>query len=147
MEKTKKHNVFIDGPVSPNFIANAIAKHSTKHTIGAHDIFLGQVRADLINNKLVSAIDYSAYAEMADDIFHSIREDAFSKFPLTCMHIYHSLGIVKAGEISLFVFTSAPHRQDAFDACRHIVERIKKEAPVWGKEIYEDETHTWKVNT
>jgi molybdopterin synthase catalytic subunit len=83
---------------------------------------------------------------MANTVFHTIREEAFSKYDLTCMHIYHSLGQVKAGEISLFVFTSSIHRKDAIDACEEIVERIKKEAPVWGKEIFEDETYVWKEN-
>jgi molybdopterin synthase catalytic subunit len=83
---------------------------------------------------------------MANTVFHTIREDAFGKYELTCMHIYHSLGLVKAGEISLFVFTSSVHRKDAIDACEEIVERIKKEAPVWGKEIFEDESYVWKEN-
>ncbi len=63
------------------------------------------------------------------------------------MHIYHSLGIVPAGEISLFVFTSSVHRQAAIEACTYIVNRLKQEVPVWGKEIFEDDTYTWKQNT
>ncbi|MCB1660735.1 MAG: molybdenum cofactor biosynthesis protein MoaE, partial [Pseudomonadales bacterium] len=78
--------------------------------------------------------------------FHRIREDAFEKYPLTCMHIYHSLGAVAAGEISLFVFTSSPHRRAAIDACNEIVERIKNEVPVWGKEVLEDGEYVWKTN-
>jgi molybdopterin synthase catalytic subunit len=84
---------------------------------------------------------------MANTIFHSIREAMFQKYHLTCMHIYHSTGIVKAGEICLFVFTSSPHRKDAINACEDIVEQIKKEAPVWGKEMFSDEDGIWKVNT
>lgn len=148
-EKTKekkKHKVFMQGPVTPAFIADSIAKHSTKTGIGAHDIFLGQVRADQINGKTVTAIDYTAYEEMAEEKFHEIREAAFKKFELSCMHIYHSLGRVKAGEICLFVFVSSPHRAMAFDACRWIVEEIKANVPVFGKEVFEDETHVWKVN-
>ena len=60
------------------------------------------------------------------------------------MHIYHSLGNVNAGEICLFVFTSAPHRKDAIDACEEIVEKIKAQIPVWGKEILEDDSVVWK---
>jgi molybdopterin synthase catalytic subunit len=62
------------------------------------------------------------------------------------MHIYHSLGVVKAGEICLFVFTSSAHRKEAIDACEEVVNRIKAELPVWGKEIFENETHQWKQN-
>ena len=147
MSDKKKHKVLTSGAITPDFIASSIAKHSTKTTIGAHDIFLGQVRNDVIDGKTVQAIEYSAYEEMAEEKFHEIREAAFAKFSLTCMHIYHSLGIVKAGEISLFVFVSSAHRADAFDACRFIVEEVKANIPIWGKEIFEDDTHSWKINT
>ena len=147
MEEKKRHKVFVNGPVSPQMIADSIAKHSTKKNIGAHDIFLGQVRNDIIENREVKAIDYSAYEEMADEKFHEIREAAFAKYDLTCLHIYHSIGRVMAGEICLFVFVSSKHRKAAFDACRFIVEEIKVNVPVWGKEIFEDETYVWKENT
>ncbi len=83
---------------------------------------------------------------MAEEQFHTIREAAFKKFEIICMHIYHSIGTVNAGEICLFVFVSARHRQQAFEACRWIVEEIKAKVPVFGKEIYHDNTHSWKVN-
>jgi molybdopterin synthase catalytic subunit len=140
----KPKKVFVEGPISPAFIADSIAKHSTKTGIGGHSIFLGQVRKDVIGEQTVAAIEYTAYTEMAEEKFHEIREDIFDKYPLTCMHIYHSLGVVPAGEICLFVFTSAAHRKEAIDACSEIVERIKKEAPVWGKEILENDTYVWK---
>ena len=139
--------VIVDGAISPVFIGESIAKHSSKKDIGAHSIFLGQVRNDLINDKKVKAIDYTSYIEMAEEKFHEIREDAFKKYSLTCMHIYHSIGKVNAGEISLFVFTSSIHRKDAIKACEEIVEKIKKEVPVWGKEIFEDESSQWKINS
>ena len=138
--------VFINGAISPQFIADSIAKHSTKKEIGAHSIFLGQVRNDVLDGKTVQAIEYSAYEEMANQQFHDIRESAFQKYNLTCMHIYHSLGVVGAGEICLYVFTSSKHRKDATEACSYIVERIKKEISVWGKELFEDDTYVWKQN-
>ena len=147
MKEKKIHKVFVNGPVSPAFIAESIAKHATKTSIGAHDIFLGQVRSDVIESKTVQAIDYSSYEEMAELKFQEIRETAFAKFDLTCMHIYHSLGKVKAGEICLFVFVSAKHRASAFEACRWIVEEIKAKVPVWGKEVFEDESYVWKKST
>ena len=138
--------VFINGAISPQFIADSIAKHSTKKEIGAHSIFLGQVRNDVLDGKTVQAIEYTAYEEMANQQFHDIRESAFQKYNLTCMHIYHSLGVVGAGEICLYVFTSSKHRKDATEACSYIVERIKKEVSVWGKELFEDDTYVWKQN-
>ncbi|MBT6746556.1 MAG: molybdenum cofactor biosynthesis protein MoaE [Flavobacteriales bacterium] len=147
MEKKTPKSIFIEGPISPEKIANSIAHHQVKTNIGAHDIFLGQVRADEIDGKTVRAIDYSAHIEMAEKEVHIIRESAFEKYDLTCMHIYHSNGIVNAGELCLFVFVSSKHRNDAFDACRYIVEEIKKKAPIFGREIFENDTHQWKVNT
>jgi len=138
--------VITEGPISPVKIGDSISHHQVKTEIGAHSIFLGQVRADEIDGKKVAAIDYSCYEDMAEKIFHEIREAAFEKFELTCMHIYHSKGIVKAGEICLFVFTSSRHRKMAIDACSWIVEEIKNKVPVFGKEIFGDQTHQWKVN-
>jgi molybdopterin synthase catalytic subunit len=145
MERKPK-NIFIHGPIAASFIGGSIAKHSTITAIGGHSIFLGQVRADIINEKKVAAIEYTAYGEMALEKMHEIREAIFTKYPLTCMHVYHSLGKVAAGEICLFVFTSSAHRKAAIDACNETVERIKAELPVWGKEIFLDESTQWKIN-
>lgn len=145
MERKPK-NIFTQGAIAATFIADSIAKHSSKIDIGGHSIFLGQVRADIIDAKKVAAIEYTTYEELALEKMHSIREDIFAKYELTCMHVYHSLGKVAAGEICLFVFTSSAHRRAAIEACNEVVERIKTELPVWGKELFEDETHQWKVN-
>jgi molybdopterin synthase catalytic subunit len=140
-------NIFMQGAIPSAFVGERIQKHSSKKDIGAHSIFLGQVRADLISGKTVAGIDYSTYTDMAMELMRGIRESIFEKYDLTCMHVYHSLGRVNVGEICLFVFTSSRHRKAAIDACEETVERIKAELPVWGKEIFEDESHTWKVNT
>ena len=147
MSKTKPKNSFIEGPITPEFIANSIAKHQVKTAIGAHDIFLGQVRADEINGKQITAIEYTAYTDMANAAIHDIREATFEKFDLSCMHIYHSLGMVKTGEICLFVFVSSPRRKMVFEALEYVVEELKAKAPIFGKEIFEDKSHQWKVNT
>lgn len=146
MDEKKKHKVFVNGAISPNFIAEAIAKHSSKTNISAHDIFLGQVREDIIKGETVQAIEYTADTEMAEEKLHKIREAAFSRFNLSCMHIYHSLGEVKIGEISFFVFVSSKDCKEAFDACRFIVEEVKANVLILEKEIFENETHTRKIN-
>jgi molybdopterin synthase catalytic subunit len=140
-------NAFVEGPIKPEFIAESIAKHAAKFNIGAHSIFLGQVRADVHESQTVSVIIYEAYLEMANEKMHEIRESAFEKYDLICMHIYHSLGEVKSGEISLFVFVSSIHRAACISACNEIVERIKKEVPVWGKEVLNNGEIIWKTNT
>lgn len=146
MREKKLRNIFVDGAIAADTIAESIRKHHTKTDIGAHSIFLGQVRADQIGDAQVSGINYTAYEELALEKMYEIREAIFAKYPLTCMHIHHSLGLVAAGEICLFVFTSSRHRKAAMEACDELVERIKAELPIWGKEILTDESHQWKEN-
>ncbi len=146
MSKTIK-NIFVEGAISPLFISDSIAKHATKKDIGAHSIFLGQIREDLVEGKTVQAIEYTAYEAMALKKMQEIRETLFSKYELSCMHVHHSLGRINAGEICLFVFTSSKHRSSAMEACNEIVERLKAELPIWGKEIFNDESHQWKLNS
>jgi molybdopterin synthase catalytic subunit len=143
----RRKTMFIDGPVAAGFIADSISKHAGNHSIGAHEIFLGQIREDVVDGKKVTAIDFTAYLEMADEAYVAFRETLFSRYSLTCMHVHHSLGPVRVGEINLFVFVSSRHRKDAMAACRELVEWIKSHAPVWGKLLFDDSTHDWKTNT
>lgn len=146
MKEKKSKNIFVSGPISSTSIADSIQKHNRKTNIGGHSIFLGQVRADQIASHQVTAILYTAYEEMAIEKMDEIREEIFRKYDLTCMHVYHSLGLVAVGEICLFVFTSSVHRKECMQACDELVERIKAELPIWGKEILSDESHQWKEN-
>jgi molybdopterin synthase catalytic subunit len=145
-EVKNKKSFFIEGAITPDQIAASIERHRAKKNIGAHEIFLGQVRADVVDGKMVSAIEYSAYTEMAENEIAKIREEIISKHQLSCAHVLHSFGKVNAGEISLLVFVSSPHRNAAFNACREMVELIKINVPVFGKEIFEDESYQWKEN-
>ena len=142
----RKKTVFIQGEITSAFIANAISKHQTKTEIGAHNIFLGQIRKDEVAGKTVSAIEFSCYEAMAEKKLHDIREDAFQKFDLTCMHIYHSLGIVNLGEICFFVFVSAAHRPQVYEATEYIVNKVKEDVPIFGKELFETGAYQWKKN-
>jgi molybdopterin synthase catalytic subunit len=139
-------NCFREGAISSEFVGDSIGKHQVKTNIGAHQIFLGQVRKDKIEDREVLAIEYSAHEEIANQAFHDIRETTFAKFDLTCMHIYHSLGRVEAGEICLFVFASSAHRKQAFQAIEYLVEEIKNKVPIFGKELFVDESYVWKEN-
>src|SRR4051812_48468424 len=100
-------NIFIKGRISPEKIADSIAAHHSKTMIGGHSIFLGQVRADEIENRPVVAIEYSAYEDLALKKMHELREETFHKYDLTCLHVYHSIGKVNTGDICFFVFTSS----------------------------------------
>lgn len=146
-KKTKSKNCFIEGPIPSDFIGDSIKKHQLNTTIGAHQIFLGQVRADTIENKQVIAIEYSAQKEMSNNILDQLKQQTIRKFNLKCLHIYHSLGKVNSGEICLFVFASSKHRKNAQLAIEYSIEEIKSKTPIFGKEIFSDNSHQWKTNT
>lgn len=148
----KKRDIFVEGPIDPAFIAESIAKHATSTDIGGHEIFLGQVRADRAggtggrSSTPTTAIEYTAYRDMANEQMLPIREEAFARWPITCLHVHHSLGTIKAGELCFFVFASAAHRQAAREAVAYVTDEVKKRLPIFGKEIREDTTHVWKSN-
>ena len=96
-------NIFKQGAIPATLVAESIAKHQVKTQIGGHSIFLGQVRADQIEGKTVSAILFTAYEDMANEKVAEIREYIITKYQLSCAHIYHSLG-----EIKNSVFSSSP---------------------------------------
>ncbi len=142
-KKSNSKSYFINGPIRAMFIAEQIANHSSKTNIGGHAIFLGQVRADEKEGRIVEKIEYSAYEEMANNEIFKIREEALSKRKLSCLHIYHSTGFVAVGEISLFIFVSSMHRKEAIAAMTEIVEKIKYDVPIWKKEIMADKHTKW----
>jgi len=137
-------NYLISGPVSGSDVTDILDKINGNTDAGGLSIFLGQVRADKVDGKMVIAIEYSAYEDLvkseADNIIKSILEEFVD---VESIDIIHSTGTVKAGEISLLVSVSAGHRKHAIEACSRTVEMIKERLPVWKKEVYEDNTHTW----
>ena len=138
-------NYLINGPITQKVITHLMEKMCEKTDSGGHSVFLGQVRADEINGKKVKAIEYSAYEGMVKVEADKIKEKILSEFgEAKSIEIIHSTGIVKAGEISLFVLVSAGHRHQAIHACSKTVELIKEKLPVWKKEIFDDDSHQWK---
>ena len=142
------NNYLTNGPITQEVIARFIEKMNERVDSGGHSVFLGQVRSDNIDGKIVKAIEYSAYEGMVKAEADKIIEALLSEFDdVKSIDIVHSTGIVKAGEISLLVFVSAGHRKQAIEACRKSVELIKEKLPVWKKEIFDDDSHVWKQNT
>ncbi|MBS1516966.1 MAG: molybdenum cofactor biosynthesis protein MoaE [Bacteroidetes bacterium] len=128
---------FVEGCIEPDLIMEIINRQSEKFNTGAQFLFLGQVRNDMKNGSEVKSIFYSAYHEMAEKIICEIEDNIISEYRLNELRIIHSTGIVSKGEISFLVFAASSHRDGIFEAVEKTVERIKKEAPVWKKEIFQ----------
>ena len=106
---------------------------------GGTCVFLGTVRSD----DGVTAIDYSAYEQMAREEIERILGEARSRWSDARVLLYHRLGVIPAGEASIAIAAAAPHRDEAFTACRYVIEEVKKRVPIWKKEMHADGTTTW----
>lgn len=130
----------IQGPVTTSVISEAVAKGGENNDYGAHSLFLGQVRRDLIDGKYVKAIEYSAYEEMVIMEADKINKTILSEFgDVKAIEIIHSKGRVRAGEISLLVMVSVGDHDQASKACAKTVELIREKLPILKKEIFEDD--------
>lgn len=108
---------------------------------GAVDLFIGAVR-NHHEGKKVEAVTYEAFAPLAVKTLEEIRMKAESDHGAR-VSIAHRIGTLQVGEISLCVAAAAPHRVEAYNACRQAVEQIKARLPVWKKEHYADGGSAW----
>ncbi len=104
---------------------------------GAVALFLGTVR-DHNEGRKVTGLEYSAYEEMALQELERVRDQALERFEITRAAVVHRLGALEIGETSVAVAIAAPHRTAAFDACRFVIDTLKRTVPIWKKETFED---------
>jgi molybdopterin synthase catalytic subunit len=109
---------------------------------GAVVTFLGTVR-DLTGEQLTVALDYEAYAPMAEKKMAEIEADTRARWPVGDIALVHRLGHMEVGEVSVAVAVSCPHRTEAFAACRHAIDRLKELVPIWKKENWADGRTEW----
>lgn len=99
--------------------------------------FTGAVR-DHSHGKRVTRLEYEAFAPMAERVFAQIAEEISAKWPGTELAISHRVGTLNPGELAVVIAAAAPHRKEAFLACEHAIDRLKEDAPIWKREVFED---------
>jgi molybdopterin synthase catalytic subunit len=104
---------------------------------GAVCVFDGIVR-DNTRGRATLHLDYEAYEEMALKQMHTLREEAKAKFAVREIAIVHRLGRLHVGETSVLIAVASPHRGAAFDACRYVIDTLKKTVPIWKREQFAD---------
>lgn len=105
--------------------------------VGGIDIFVGTVRATT-NQRNVVALEFEAYEKMAISELEKIIETARKKWPLHKIAVLHALGRKEIGDKAVVIAVSSAHRNEAFAACRYIIDTLKQTVPIWKKEIFED---------
>ena len=115
----------------------ALIAHVRTPADGAVVTFDGCVR-NQSHNRRTLYLDYEAYESMAVAKLREIAAAARGQFAIDRIAIAHRLGRLQIGETSVFIAVSAPHRAVAFDACRFLIDTLKKTVPIWKKEYFED---------
>jgi molybdopterin synthase catalytic subunit len=109
---------------------------------GAALLFWGVVRNEN-DGRAVSHLEYSAYAEMAEREMRRIAEEAAGRFGTGDIHVVHRVGRLAVGEASVAIAVAAPHRAEAYEASRYVIEELKRRVPVWKREGYVDGESEW----
>jgi MoaE-MoaD fusion protein len=104
---------------------------------GAAVVFEGVVRNQTRGRKTLY-LDYEAYEEMALQQMEALAEQALKQFAIRDVALVHRLGRLEIGETSVLIVVASPHRAAAFDACRWLIDTLKRTVPIWKKEYFED---------
>ena len=111
---------------------------------GAIAVFLGTTRGEKNDDgRPLIALDYEAYGEMATKQMRALAQEARQRWPIQRMAVLHRIGRVEVGQPSVLIAVSSPHRAEAFEACRFLIDRLKAEATIWKKEIWDDGSSSW----
>lgn len=120
----------------------ALTEAVRSHQAGAVILFLGTVR-EMTGDKQTVALDYDAYPEMAEAKMAELEAEVCEKWPVVEVRIAHRLGHLELGDVSVAVAVSAPHRDQAFEAGRYLIDELKVRVPVWKKENWADGSTEW----
>jgi molybdopterin synthase catalytic subunit len=115
----------------------ALIRHVRTGADGAIVTFDGCVR-NQSHGRRTLYLDYEAYESMALAKMREIAAEVHAKFPIDRVAVAHRLGRLEIAETSVFIAVSAPHRAAAFDACRYVIDTLKRSVPIWKKEYFED---------
>jgi len=100
---------------------------------GGMVVFVGSVR-DMSEGKQVDFLEYEAYEPMALQKLKEVAAEAEARWPVVGLAIQHRVGRLEIGDDAVVVVVSCPHRGEAFEACRHVIDRLKEVVPIWKKE-------------
>ena len=107
---------------------------------GGTACFLGTVRDEAGE---ITGIEYSAYESMAEAEVERILSEAAARWPGARLALRHRVGLVPVGDASIAIAAAAPHRTEAFDSCRYVIEEVKRRLPVWKRELHKDGAAVW----
>ena len=132
----------MDRIVSEAIDCRAVIDEVTGEDRGAVLTFAGTVRNTNLG-RTVRSIDYHAYESMACKELEKLALETTDRWPGVKIRIVHRIGRLELGEASVFIAAAGAHRDESFAALRHAIDRLKEDAPVWKRELYEDGSEAW----
>lgn len=108
---------------------------------GGTCVFVGTVR-DVDGGKPVTELDYTAHPTVSD-VFGEIADQVASSHAVLAVAAVHRVGDLKVGDIAVVVAAAAPHRGEAFEACRRLIDELKSRAPIWKHQLFDDGGEEW----
>jgi molybdopterin synthase catalytic subunit len=113
---------------------------------GGTCVFLGTVRDRSAAGEVID-LTYEAWEELANRRLSEISNEALARWDVRRIAVLHRTGRVAVGETTVVIACSAPHRADAFDACRHVIERLKQDVPIWKREALASGDAHWVMGS
>ena len=120
--------------VEPIVESDLVSLRPSDASMGAVIYFSGVVRGSE-GGSAISGLEYSAFLAMAERQFHLLFDELERRWPVASIRLVHRVGLVKAGEASLWVETVAPHRAEAFAATQWLIDEMKRVVPIWKKPL------------
>lgn len=120
----------------------AVTESVRDRRAGAVVLFLGTVR-EITGDTTTRGLDYDAYRQMAESKMRELHDECARRFATVCCSLVHRTGSLQPGDVCVAIAVSAPHRPEAFDAGRWLIDTLKERVPIWKKEFYGDGTVDW----
>ena len=132
------HAFLVSHPIDVATLINDVSWEAN----GATSVFLGTVR-NVNDGRKVTGIEYTAYGSMAHRELLIIATEAAEKFGPLALSVEHRIGTLEVGDVSVAIAAAHPHRAQALDATRYVIEQLKKRVPIWKREHYADGSREW----
>jgi molybdopterin synthase catalytic subunit len=126
-----------DEPLSVDEVLAAVADRGA----GGTCVFVGTVR-DVDGGRGVSELDYTAHPTVAD-VLREVADEVAAAYPVRALAAVHRVGDLGVGDLAVVVAAAAPHRGEAFDACRRFIDELKSRVPIWKHQLFADGDEEW----
>ena len=126
-----------DSPLSVDEVVDAVRDPAAGGTV----VFAGAVR-DVDGGRAVTRLDYTAHPSALDDL-RSVAESVAARFPVVAAAVVHRVGALEIGDLAVVLAVACPHRGEAFDAARALIDELKETVPIWKHQVFDDGSQEW----